>query len=928
MEENEVQDLKLTAENGTVGSPEQVPLIQQTNPTNYWGEIQSALSDGYSRQEIADYLSQSKGLSIDDADKQIVESVQSKIKAAAEDGYTEAEIKDYLVTNRYDPEIVSSALATANQEKTWKKYDFQPGQQMEEAVELSSLYQNVYGKYSTTGKQVLGFFDEKSALEARREINQLNVSTAAKLQELGLNAFISPDTGELMLKMEDGLEVPVESSMLSDLYNSKAEITGSIAGAIAGAKTGANVGTAIGTGVGLVAGNLTGVGLVLPEELVTGPVGAGVGKVVGGIAGAFVGGATGAGLGKAADLTINAVKLKENLEADLYYQQMKEAAIADGVFSVLGTGAIKLGGYGFKGIMRAYDFTLAGNSKGAYRALKDIMQISDEQAETIIKSWESHNASKLPGGNFEEKAIAAVSTTQQGGENVISYSASTNPKLASSIISSIDERAKDVVKAIDTVATEDVGKVLKEDLGKYTSDVKNYYGAVKDIAVQATKGTDFTFDLDNVALKPVMESIEKGISDPTMRERFANHALRIGNATEDRSFSGLLELRQAVNDFKYSKTKLKKPDVDALNTVLNQIDNKIAAGAKEYVSKDWLGQWTKAKSEYAKMKKLEENVLFKAVNRKGMTEENIRKFASKYIDSLDGTFDEVMDKLPKTTRSKAEAAVIKQLTDKYTLGNVTDKQAIHFPMLADALKSTNIKTAEAKQLKILVNEMANIFKNDVNLSKISGNIAVPKFQSYLTTDPVVRAKFEIASTVFNTVKRFAPGQTGRNLALVNKLDKLLENPLHAKSASEFLSQFPQELQPEVKSLMQQLQIETAKQGGKQESKDFVKMYKQSASGKFTVTNGALGKGVYLVDKVKNPTGKVISQEVNMSRLATLDNINTIFGREINPKEIRNLPNLQKELLDRGYNGIRLDDKAMLFTEQSTKKSISNEVIKD
>ena len=46
--------------NTTVGSMQE-PIVEKVKP-NYWTEIQSALSEGYSRQEIADYMSVEKNI--------------------------------------------------------------------------------------------------------------------------------------------------------------------------------------------------------------------------------------------------------------------------------------------------------------------------------------------------------------------------------------------------------------------------------------------------------------------------------------------------------------------------------------------------------------------------------------------------------------------------------------------------------------------------------------------------------------------------------------------------------------------------------------------------------------------------------------------------------------------------------------------------
>jgi hypothetical protein len=74
--------------------------------------------------------------------------------------------------------------------------------------------------------------------------------------------------------------------------NETLRTTGQFVGGVAGGVAGAFAGAKIGASIGLIAGNVTGVGLVLPEELITVPLGAIVGAIVG-MAGVFTGAAAG-----------------------------------------------------------------------------------------------------------------------------------------------------------------------------------------------------------------------------------------------------------------------------------------------------------------------------------------------------------------------------------------------------------------------------------------------------------------------------------------------------------------------------------------------------------------------------------------------------------------------------------------------------------
>lgn len=882
--------------NPPVGAEAAPPPSESAN--NYWPQIQDALSQGIDRKTVSKYLQQNLGMSEDDADKQIIDSVGEKIKAARDQGVPDDKIKDYLIQNKFDGSVIDSAMKSSAIPKPWKKYEWDPQTPAEEAKDISDLYKNIHGKYSTLGKQVGGFFDEQTGIEARREINQLNASIAEKLKEQNIDAYINPKTGDLMMRDEKGVEQEVDSSFVNDLYNGKSEIAGAMAGAIAGAKVGAK-----------------GPIRIRPYTVAAGMIG---------------GGMFGASLGKAADMTVNASIIKEDLEANLYATQMKEAAIFDGIAGIVGAGMFKMGAAGFKGFMKAYDYALAGNSGGALKVLKENMLLSDDQAKEITEQFmaklESPPTRKNLLGrdvalNANQQQIAAIASTQQGAESLVKQATADNLKVSNQIMQNVDARAKDLLRGLDSVSDENIGQLVRNDLAVYRKDVKDFYSQVKQIGADNIDGTDFRFDLDKLAIEPVIDSISKKISDPTMRDRFVSYASRIDSATKDRTFSGLVDLRQAVNDFKYSKSGLSVPDKEALNSVINRIDGQINKAVKQYMpdtGKEWTKQFSKAKDAYRQMKLLEENVLYKAVTSKKVSEAQIQRALNKYGNDLDvdrEIYNAVVERLAPATRAKVENAAIKNLTKKFTYGDNSELQAINFPALSDALKDLNIATPEARRLEIIIDDMAKVFKNDASLSGVSGNLSVPKFASSLGADIGQKIRYGIIGEVWNAIKTITPGRKGNSAALIKQLSKVLENPMHVKTTEDLIRAIPKESQDEMRSLIKELQVETAK-APKKPKAEWKNMYKQSKTGKLAVSDGALGKGVYLVDKIKNPNSelKVVGREVNLTKMATLKDISNLVGREITEKDIRTIPNLQEQLIQKGYLGIQVDGKAMLFPE--------------
>lgn len=894
--------------------------VENNKADSAWMQIQEGLTQGQSRQQLAEMYAASNKISLDDADEQIVNSLQAKIKQAREAGFNDDEIKAKLNARRYDPDLVNAAVKSSTVNKSWMDYEFDPQTPQEDIKDLRDLYDNLYYKHSTTGKSIVGFFGNKElAIEARREVNQLNKSIASKLQQDGFDAYINPNNGDIMYRDANGMEHPVDSSMLNGLYNSKNEIVGSMAGAATGAKRGGEIGQYVGGVVGGIAGNLTGLGAVLPEELLTVPGGAAVGKYVGMTIGGITGGAGGAAVGRGTDLLLNSAQLKEELETKLVMQQMKDAAIFDGVANIVGSSFFRLGKEGYKGVMNSFKYFTSGNTKGAYRALLDNMEITDEQAKEIVSLFESTTGAKAAGNTLEEKAVSVVSTTQQGvTESFIRKVAAQNPRVATSIVKDINTRAKDIYTAINNVSGERVGARVQEDLNKYVKDVKSLYGDVKKQAVDVIGPTDFRFDAEQLSLEPVMKSLENKFSGSVNREKFLGYASRIANASEDRTFNGLIELRQAVNDFKYSKTGLLPVDKEALDAVINKIDGQINKAVKTYMpdqAGEWQKWWKTAKTEYAKMKQLEENVLFNALTKEGTDPTYLDKQLTKYINATDDTFSKVLEKLPPKRRSEIEAKVIDTLTKKYTVGDVTSSQGINFPALSTALKDFALETPQAKGLAKVIDEYAKVFKNDQNLVKLTGSVSTNKMSGILTDDVVVVAKLSFVRAAFDAIQKYVPTETGRNIALADKMSKLLRDPMNVKFADDYIKSLPKDAREEALPLLKQMRQAMAETGQGKPS-DFKFMYKQTKSGKLTVTDGALGKGIYLREGVKNadPASKVVRHEVNMSRMATLQDISSIVGRDVTEKELRNIPDIQKQLADKGYLGVNIDNKVMLFPD--------------
>lgn len=570
--------------------------------------------------------------------------------------------------------------------------------------------------------------------------------------------------------------VEITPGFWEDFKKSTGEITGGIAGAIAGAKTGARTGASVALALGQA-----GPQAALPEEVATVPIGA----ALGGVIGAAVGGWLGASTGSQADYLFQAMKLQEDMDAEAMAYRALNAFEAASIGETIGYPIIKGLGKGWNGIIKAKEAIAGGEAKAAYQSIKDTTFLSDDQIGAIVMQLEKH--ANLTGNQYE-KSIQAIALTEPGMQDLVRAAGGTHPKASSATAHVVRARAEDVLNQTAQLTDEQVPRMLAMDLQSYVGDVKDQYARVKAQATQSPRGLDFSWDFEELAIKPVMGKLEKQITDPATKEKFLLQMRRVNTLSESRNFGDLIELRQMVNDFLYNKRIIKADDKSTLRGVIGNIDSAIEDGAGSVLEhpQQWLDNWSTARTDYSKMKQIEKTAMFRAMFNKDGTQravqpETVVKSLGKYITSIDGSFEDVMSKLPIAGRKMYEGAVVDSLAKRYTAGIDKGSKAIHFPMLADELKKINFTTPDARATKNALIELGETFKNDVWLAQTAGQITIPKFQSYLTIDPVVRAKFEVASGIFNYIKSKAPGDSNRQLALVRATSKLLEKPLDAKN---------------------------------------------------------------------------------------------------------------------------------------------------
>lgn len=633
--------------------------------------------------------------------------------------------------------------------------------QAEEATSTIAKYNSMYKKYSDGFKSVS--WNKEDREEASRASYILKNNLLKELKSKGIENVTINKEGKLVAII-DGVEQTEEldSSFLQNLWASKSTIALSVAGSIKGLELGSRVGYG----------------------------GAAVGGLVGGALGAFG--------GKGIDIAINQLDIAQKIDSDLALQQMTEEGIVDAIGGVIGHQVFKGIKYAGTKAKELYTFIKDQNIAGAKDFANKHFNTTDAQVDELIANVEAKIGPIE--GTRDEKALKVLATTQPGGEAIVKATDIFDPTASAQVANQVFDRAKQLKQATTELSADNIHPIVNKNLDTYINEVGNYYGAVKQAGKDFTEG--YTFNYEKTGLKPILDEIGSKIEDPRIAQNYANLMQRVGDATDGRGFDDLVDLRQLVNEVKYNSGTISRAQSEKLDLIKSNIDLEIKNAAETYIpnSTQWMDSWNNAKLQYSEMKQLEKNVLFKALTKPGITEDQVVKSLSKYIgaptDNLTGinVFNQVMDKLPKNVRSRVDGAVLDTLVEKYSAGSFGGNRAVHFPKLASEINKISWKNSSPKvqQVTRTINKMAEVFKNDVNLARVSGQIEIPKFQSYLTADPVVRLKYEVASSIFNYLKQLVPGDKANALSLLNNTSKLLENPLSSKTVKDMYSQLPKD----------------------------------------------------------------------------------------------------------------------------------------
>jgi len=916
------------------GITEQLPVDKELGETGTLAAkaetsyVEEQLGAGNNVESVENDLVKVKGMSPDIARGVLLDTLSPMIAAEVDKGTPPESVRSMLQNDLGYPEDLLEdmfsketrpyrppLLADVTEQNTVKDDDLEL---------LTAQARNVHALQ-------MPFFENLVGLKSDRAYKQFNMdlsySIANTLRKLGKPVEVA-DNGDL-IDATTGKEV--DESMLYDIAASENEIIGSI----------------VGSGIALRAVDaIPGFGKFgwLAKKALK----------LGGLAS---GGAIGASTGRALDIAYNAVKVKEELNAKKVIAQMKDAGVLSATFDVMGTTAFVIGNAGVKKVGRAFQAVLEGNKEGGFRALKELMNLDNSQIDDIIATWEKSTGEKVTGLTRATRALKVVPLTEPGGELIVGGASSLAANTGFSIARTIDKRAKNLIEDVSRMTNDNIGTVLNDELGKYTQSVKDFYTGIKNMALDATEDSTYAFDYDKLALDPLMEKLNKSLTNEAKRKEFGYLMERIrdiGNVTTApaetvkierkfarggpkttvvkkdavvqksvnniRSFGDLLDLRRTVNQIKSKVKNMPREDFEAYKAVTTSLDAEIARVAKDEIPNGatWLKTWKQANQEYSNMFTLKENVLYKALTSKGVDPARVVNALKRNITDIDGTFMKVLAKLPERARGQAEGAVLDVMLKKFTLGDAASSQAINFPKLADELKHVGFTSPKAKEMKRAISVFANVFKNDQALSRVSRQLSIDGFANTLTTSPTARAQYAFAATMFNYVKRLVPSQKGRAVALVTNAAKLMENPANSKVMSEVLRELP--LNHEATSMIHKMAKEFA-QWGEKDISPKVNLYRTGVPGStFKSKDGPLGKGVYWTTnkstaraRSRVTKGAVIKEPMLPERVATKETVETILGvTNFDMRKFKSNPKLVEALKAQGFEGISVLEEVLMF----------------
>ncbi len=263
--------------------------------------------------------------------------------------------------------------------------------------------------------------------------------------------------------------------------------------------------------------------------------------------------------------------------------------------------------------------------KGGHEILLSRNDISQSEAELLVEKWKELSEGKVLTKSTwfgmreltkKELEIKVISETRPMGHLILNAAKGNGVR----IVNEIDKRAKDFAKTVNKLT--DKGDIVEvcNKLCEYKKEVGDCY----EKAYKLASDIDYRFDIDKVANVPALNKAHMDdpfMGDPQQIENFKAIMTRIDNLKDTQTFSHLLGLCETINDLK--STDVMPGAQESLAKSIKSIDKEIKSATDKYLTKEQAKLFKRAKKEYYKLKKLEDNVLYKAILKEGSSEEGL-----------------------------------------------------------------------------------------------------------------------------------------------------------------------------------------------------------------------------------------------------------------------------------------------------------------
>ena len=846
------------------------------NENEYQAAREEGVSAGYSDEELDGFeneMFQLETFAEPDELFDAGEGLRGKLEPE-----TVVQIGQEIGADPYTPDGINAIYSRARNLADPEGHEERLKAQQQKLQQYVAGLEEIYS-YTNAYQEIRGLFgdEEAQAAEAAKTLETRGLIMEAA-QARGYDLQWNEEASKWVIYLPNGDVIDATPDVFDMLERDLGSIGMSMSGAVAGARF-----------VQPVSGPLYAApgGWTSLAGLTVSALGAGIGGFAAGV------------LGDQFDYLAALSDTDEEFSWDMAYSKMggssKDAALGE-LAALLITGVWKGSRVGLQAARLIKD----GNLNGAYEMLLNSTGLSEKQAMQAVRDWEILNNIEAPATSLresarqKEKALAVLPTTRAGGENIVAAVAERDPKASGVIANEVAARANALTEALALPTTnKEFATRLANEYNEYLVRAKEFYQVVKDNGVNfAPDG--YKFNIDRLVLRPLKTDLLTRMAPGADANKLRKQMALISELNRSRSFDSLLTLRQTIEDIRLNAKRPRPEDVEVFDTILGRIDNEVdtaVLGSGKEGSLEWYADWTAAKNTRTDIIRLQRRRLGKLLaqaadpNRTGaeVTYETITNEIMKSGRSVKGILPDLMKQLPVDTQIAVERDMIRAAVEAFTVGKRGEFQAMQFPEIANILSEYNFQFPESKAMLDLISDFGKVYQNDVGLAYASGKIHSVQFQSYLTTNPIVRAQYEIASAVFNRVQEIRGGTLGDSAAMVRHVARLLEEPLNPKNVADALETAKGDVALE--KAIQNLSKEAAASkhtGGLQTSR--VKMYKD-------------GRGTLWAKPGK---GRTETGTIPIHRLATEQDV-------LEQYKVTNLDDLtifnRAELINKGLMGI-------------------------